>query len=61
VEWRAAVKAVGGKDIAVLPQTLAQPKKRKALQILDAEGRAWDASSETFTALVTEVNALLRK
>lgn len=66
-EWRGAVKAMGGVDLAILPQTYAGPAKRKKIQIVDAEGRTWDPGTETFQsaeeldALAAEVNALLRK
>ena len=47
-EWRAAVKAVGGVDLAIVPLTYAQAPKRKMIQIIDADERVWDRASETF-------------
>jgi len=63
-EWRGAVKAMGGVDLAILPQTYRELRRPKEVQILDPEGRQWDPRTETFRdveQLAAEVNALLRK
>jgi hypothetical protein len=66
-EWRGAVKAMGGVDLAILPQTYRELRRPKQIQIIDPEGRVWDPRREKFqsadevAALAAEVNALLRK